>query len=448
MMPLSRPTRLMHRRMNLHSPKIRAVFVALLLVVGSGVADEHDHKLIVKSQLSLEQVVDQQLNLSQFVNQIATYNNIASVSAVLPVGTTLVIPQPYLDKVQHGRVAYVKGDVVHKQTDLVVNPPAKGAQVYKGDIFQTGPDGFVSLTFKSGARVHVQPESRIVINDIDCVTEQSDCVISLQATDGQVDSEVTPRSRDLPPVQFSIETPFLSAAVRGTAFYVDLEESSNRIGVTRGLVATEGGGQSNELPEGKGLTVSEGSTPELVDLLQPPELSLKGQRLLLSEEDSIGWKSLSGARLYRADIAADEDMSERVASLTTGELAVLTPELAPGDYYLTVAAIDAGDFLGLPVKQKVAIAEITDDAKPVLEVSRQDGVTQLSAPEYNGRLELLISNSVNSHEATSLILENGSETRSLTLDETQEWVFRARKLIDPYKVSPYSEYYVFQAREP
>ncbi len=433
--------------MNSYRTKICAVVVASLLAYGYVcVAAESDHKLTIVAGQSLEQVVSGDLDLPQFVSQIAAYNDIASVSAVLPVGTTLSIPKPYLDRVQHGRVAYVKGDVVHKQTDLVVNPPARGSQVFRGDIIQTGPDGFISLTFKSGARVHVQPDSRIIVNDIDCITDQSECIIALQATEGQVSSEVTPRSETAPPVQFSIDTPFLSAAVRGTAFYVDLEESANRIGVTKGLVATEGGGTTNELPKGKGLTVAGGTAPEIVDLLDPPALSRSSEQPLLSSEDAIAWQLLAGAQSYRADFATDEAMSQRVASVSTDTPAIDTPTLTAGDYYLAVAAIDDKDFLGLPAKQKVAIAEITEDPSPVLQITRQDGITRLSVPDYEGRLELLISNSVNSEAVTSRILERASETLSLELDESESWVFRARKILDTHKVSSYSEYYVFQGR--
>lgn len=424
-----------------------ALFTALMPGLCSvSVADDADSIVVLKTSKSLEQVVTEELQLERFIQQIATYNNITNVTVPLPVGASVAVPQPYIKTTQFGRIAYVKGDVTHKQTDLVVNPPTKGNQVFQGDIIQTGTDGFVSMTFKSGARVHVQPESRVVVDNIDCITDESECVISLTATDGQVASEVTPRADSKPPVQFSIDTPFLTAAVRGTAFYVDVDDIENKIGVTKGLVATEGGGQSNDLPKGKGLTLSQGAAPELVDLLEPPELGVSGDKLLLSEQDTINWLALPGARSYRAELAVDENLSQRVSSQTTADLTIDVPSLTPGDYYLSLAAIDDKDFLGLPALQSIAVAELVDE-KPALVITRQDGVTKLSVAGYDGRLELLISNSVNATTATSRILENASQALSLRLDETKEWVFRARKILDAYQVSPYSEYYVFSARE-
>ncbi len=433
---------------------IQAIFVGAALAAAAPAtvvsADRDvprgDQVLIVRSALTLEQLLQQRINSVEFAPQIAALNNISSVTTVLPVGTALTVPKVYLDTLDFGRIAYVKGDVTHKQTSLVVNPPRKGSQVFNGDIIQTGEDGFVSLSFKSGARVSVQPDSRVVINNIDCIDDDQNCTISLLATQGQVGSEVTPRADGQPPIEFSIETPFLTAAVRGTAFYVDLDDEKNRIGVTKGLVATAAGGANNDLPKGKGLSAGEGSAPELVDLLDPPSLSLTGDRILLSAEDDIAWDELNGAQSYRADIASDEAMVQQLASRTLTQTSFDTPELAPGDYYLTLAGIDEKAFLGLPMKRKVAIAAIVDEPRPQLSITRQDGVTDLVVPGYDGQIELLISNSVNGDNATSRILDNGSQTLSLNLDAENDWVFRARKILGPHQVSAYSEHYVLEAK--
>jgi hypothetical protein len=423
-----------------------ATAIAVALPVLSVAENSPDDLIVVvRSAKTVEQVLTEELQSTKFARQIAEFNDIASTTTVLPIGTALSIPKPYLDSLDFGRIAYVKGDVTHKQTNLVVNPPSKGSRVFDGDVIQTGADGFVSLSFKSGVRVHVQPESRVVISNIECINDDSNCTIALMATEGQVGSEVTPRPDGKPPVEFSIETPFLTAAVRGTAFYVDLDDSANRIGVTKGLVATATDNGSNDLPKGKGMSVAEGVAPELVDLLNPPALSVTGERILLSEQDDIRWQLLDGATNYRADIAADEAMAQQLISLTTEALSFDTPSLAPGDYFLSVAGIDEKAFLGLPVKTKVAVAEIEAGQAPQLTMTRQDGVTSVSVPDYDGPLELLIGNTVNDANTTSRIMENGSVALSLTLDPASDWVFRARKILGSHKVSAYSEYYVFEA---
>lgn len=414
------------------------------VVTGLGAADPNDHTVVVRSAQTVEQVVSAELQSAKFAEQIASYNGIASAGTVLAVGTTLVIPRPYMQSIDYGRIAFVKGDVVHTQTDMVVNPPAKGSFIRNGDVFRTGTDGFVSLSFNSGARVNVQPDSRILIKDIDCAKASIKCVISVTATKGQVHSEITPRPDGEPPVKFTVDTPFLTAAVRGTAFYVDLNDKENRIGVTKGLVATETAGANNELPRGKGLSAKPDVVAEVVDLLDPPTLSVQSETLLVSAEDNISWSELDGANSYQASIATDSAMAEQIFVQRTSSTGV-TPELAPGDYYLSVAGVDDKAFIGLPVQKQITVAEITDTQQPRINILRSGNTVVLFLPEETGAAQLLIGNSINTDVFESRILDNASNKITLELEEDQEWVFRARKILGDYKVSAYSDYYVLRA---
>lgn len=408
--------------------------------VVAGAVESDDHTVVADTAQTVEQLVREELQSDKFAAQIASYNGLPSATTVLAAGTTLAIPRPYMRVVNFGRIAYVKGDVLLSQTDFVVNPPAKGSHVFNGDVLETGSDGFVSLAFNSGASVNLQPDSRVMINDIDCVKAEVRCVISVHAAQGQVHSEVTPRPDGQPPVQFSIDTPFLTAAVRGTAFYLDLDDAENRIGVTKGLVAAETAGAQNDLPEGKGLSAKPGVVAEVVELLDAPELTSDSEEILISREDVVGWNVLEGAQSYQASVATDDAMSQLVVVQNTDRL-VFSPELQPGDYHLTVAGVDDKEFIGLPARQKISYAEISDSEKPEISIIRRGGTVELSV-NHSGRAQLLIGKSIDSDVYTSRTLENASDTLLLDLDETQEWVFRTRKLIGPYEVSAYSDFYV------
>lgn len=406
-------------------------------------ADPNDHTVVIRSAQTVEQIVNAELQSVRFAEQIASYNGI-NVGTVLAVGTTLAIPRPYMESIDYGRIAYVKGDVVHTQTDSVVNPPAKGSLIRNGDVFRTGNDGFISLSFNSGARVNVQPDSRILIQDIDCAKASVKCVISVNATKGQIHSEITPRPDGQPPVKFTVETPFLTAAVRGTAFYVDLNDNENRIGVTKGLVATASGGASNDLPRGKGLSAKPGVVPEVVDLLDPPKLTVQSDTLLVSAEDNISWSVLNGANSYQANIALDSAMAEPIFVQQTNSTGVATPELTPGDYYLSVAGVDDKAFIGLPVRQKITYAEIIDTQQPRLDILRRGNTIELSFPGQKGAAQLLIGKSIDSDVFESRILDSTAAAITLELEEDQEWVFRTRKILGTHKVSAYSDYYVLR----
>jgi len=54
--------------------------VALAASISVGISDSQDHVVIVRESLSVEQVVEQELQSNKFAKQIATYNGIATIS--------------------------------------------------------------------------------------------------------------------------------------------------------------------------------------------------------------------------------------------------------------------------------------------------------------------------------------------------------------------------------
>ncbi len=417
-------------------------FASALSVSTAGT--EEDHVVVITEVLTVEQVVKRELQSSRFAKQIATYNGLDGVSSILPIGASLQIPQPYMVK-DFGRVAFSKGDVVHTQRDLVVNPPVKGSMVYAGDIFSTGQDGFVSLSFNSGASVNLQPDSRVSVVDVDCANETVKCVISLNADRGEVHSEVTPRPEGQPPVKFRVDTPFLSAAVRGTAFYVNVEDGADRIGVTRGLVAADANGNSNSLPRGKGMLAEAGADPSLVDLLPAPGLSVDSEQLIFSAEDTISWDALNGAEQYRFIIARDEALAQPVSVRQVQRTDIQPSLAAPGKYYLAVAGIDSQEFVGLPAMTDFSYASIDDTEVLQLSIQRSNNQIDISIPDYSGKVELLISNAIDSFDVRRQVIDNLSQMVALDLDPQQDWVFKARKVLGETSVSTYSNQYLLKA---
>ena len=92
------------------------------------------------------------------------------------------IPKPYIEVLNFGQIAFVKGDVTLAKTDIVVNPPSRGALVHNGDIIRTGGNGFVSVSFHSGAQFNLQPDSVVKVNNVKCLEQSKNCLIELEAT--------------------------------------------------------------------------------------------------------------------------------------------------------------------------------------------------------------------------------------------------------------------------
>ena len=422
------------------------IAMAALFSVETANTASDDLVVEISEAQTVKQVVENELNSSRFADQIAAYNGIESISTILPVGASLQIPRPYFDGSNFGRVAFVKGSVVHTQRDLVVNPPSKGSMVFRGDIFTTGPDGFISLNFNSGASINLQPDSRVSVVNLDCIDETVKCVIALNADRGEIQSDITPRPDGQPPVQFSVDTPFLSAAVRGTAFYVNVEEGADRIGVTQGSVAAAAGNADNELARGEGLLAAAGVEPSVVDLLTPPEVLFETDALI-STEDLLSWVPIDEANQYRFTVASDEALTQPI-SVQRLQGNSLSPELsAPGDYYVSVSGIDAGEFIGLATTQRIKYASIDDDERVELRLERSGDRVNITVPDYEGNLELQISNSLDGNVVDRMTINDPSDGISLELEREKDWFFQARKLFGEYSVSGYSNQYFLEAIE-
>lgn len=421
---------------------------ASLLSVGA-IAGTNDHVVVTKKEQTVKAVIQDVLQSTRFADPIASYNGFDSIATVLPLGTTVRIPKPYIEVLNFGQIAFVKGDVTLAKSDVVVNPPGKGALVHNGDIIRTGESGFVSVSFHSGAQFNLQPGSVVQINNVRCLEPSQKCLIELEAQKGSVSSEVQPRPDGKPPVEFSVTTPFLSAAVRGTVFYVDVQEGVNRIGVTRGLVAADSAGTQVDLPKGKGLAATESSPPQEVDLLPEPVFAGYDQQTLFSEQDAFSWTTIDGARSYLVKLASDPEISE-IDVLGQVEATDFSADLRAGDYYLSVAAVDASDFVGLPLIKPVRFAEIAEETQPELKIERREGTVTLQlagdSADHSGPVELLISKSIDAQPEDVQIIENLSQPLALDLAEDQTWVFRVRKVIGPYAVSAYSNHYQLSAR--
>ncbi len=423
----------------------------ILLFLGAAVsplqvtATDRDHKVLVEKAQPLEQIVDKELDSDRFARQIAEYNGIPGITTIVPAGTVLQIPQPYLRNREFGTVVFAKGDVVHAQQELVVNPPMKGAYVYEGDRFITGEDGFISLHFSSGAIINVQPESRVSVTDIACPDRQQPCVIALNAQQGEVESHVTARPDGAPPIKFSVNTPFLSAAVRGTSFYVNANRGADRLGVTEGVVGADAAGTATELPEGQGLLAEANAQPVQVDLLRAPVLTSE-TGAIYSTEDKLRWQVLQDAQQYKLVISEDEQMTQRVfTDSISGNTAFLPQDIEAGEYFVSVAGIDGNQFTGMPSIVSFNYATITDQEALEFDIESSEGIVSIAPLSYTGQVEIIITDDLDNPSFERREIRSLTDGAVLQLAPSQDWVIRGRKVFSPTSVSAYSSDYVLRA---
>jgi hypothetical protein len=421
------------------------LWIALAVVWHQSNAENDDLVVSVESDQSLSQIVIEHLKSERFLVAIASYNNIEDSYAALPAGSQVRIPQPYLPLADFGEIVYLKGNVSHQQGNRLVNPPVAGSQVFAGDIFSTGADGFVSIQFRGGARASVQPSSRMVVGLIDCLDINA-CKIGLKAAEGEILSDIAKPADDALPITYTIETPFLSATVRGTRFYASSDAKESRLGVTRGAVGAAASDAEFDLNQGQGLLAGEGVVPAAVELLDPPIHTIDQDDRLISPEDNFYWQQMADAQGYQVIVASDEALSQQY-SVTETLLPRWFPKASPGDYYVAISGLDDNGFAGLPARRKIRYASVDDETAPSLAVEKQGDTLRITPlVDIAEPVQILLANSLSVdapfEHRTVQSLGDGIE---LELDADLDWLIRARRLLGPYSVSAYTDSYFFSS---
>jgi len=140
--------------------------------------------------------------------------------------TTSNSDMPVSDKTI-GSIVFTKGDVTLIQRHLAVSPPAKGTLVRSGDVIVTGDDGFVGLISNSEdmpfekTSFNVQPNMRITLWSEDMLNTTAEGDSSLH-TDDNCETYIEPSPLSC---SFKIKTPYLSAAVRGPSYLVNIDST-------------------------------------------------------------------------------------------------------------------------------------------------------------------------------------------------------------------------------
>jgi len=116
-------------------------------------------------------------------------------------------------------------------------PAFAGKTLLTGARIVTGANGEATITFLKGSVLRLEPNSTITI------LELSNQTIHINQSNGRSWNRITRFGK---PADYTLETPYAVATVRGTAFGVDVDEDHAEIKVTHGSVATETEDGENE----------------------------------------------------------------------------------------------------------------------------------------------------------------------------------------------------------
>lgn len=239
-------------------------------------------------------------------------------------------------------VDFVKGyaTVFPKNDSTVASFIKRDMPINEKDVIITGDDGFVSISFKTGAVVNIQPSSEVRIDLLRCTPEKIGCKLILNAEKGSINSQV--ERLDQNEVQFTIKTPYATAAVRGTIFDIDVSNGRLLTGVTEGQVDVMSESGSVELPENFGTKVEQNKPPSIpVPLLAAPVFLPNPVRFEGTGE--LTWNAVLQAVEYLVSFNSNSELVYRTRS---AENMHRFAQLETGTYTLNIRAIDPEGFLG------------------------------------------------------------------------------------------------------
>ena len=330
--------------MNIHR-STRLLFAALLLgitgLVGLAPAGAQsaapDVEFIYRFQPrdTLIQVSRRLLLQPQRWPEVQTRNHIANPFNI-PPDTPILIPYSWLRlRADTARVQAFGGAVTRDGRQVAV-----GDTLPEGASIETAADGSITLSLADGSSVTLQKSSVLKLDQMQRVDGVSDGHSArLKLESGRVETTVKPK-RDVG--RFEISTPVAVSAVRGTRFRTGFSATSqdSTTETLDGTVRVAAPSEAVAVVAGFGTRVEKaGTVLPPVPLLAPPDLSTF-PRSNSESELRLQLQPVAGAVSYRVQLAPDADFSSTRFDNASPDLVTTIPDLADGEYWLRVRAID------------------------------------------------------------------------------------------------------------
>jgi len=386
--------------------------------------------VVVEEGDTFRTIARRELGKSGLSSMLANFNGM-SETANLVAGQSVRVPLFSPVERQFATIIFVKGDV--KKND---EPISRNEKVFLHELLSTGEDGFATIQFGSGSVVNLQPLTHAKLQRLNCLESDKSCLIELDSPQGEVSSNIL--RRDGQPTEFRINTPYASAAVRGTKFEMNAVSSQLLVGVTEGEVVLGNSSASLPLDVGFGTIAAADKPPaDPIALLPAPVYRYIPTRA--AKGDRISWWALSEVDQYLINLSSDENGREVVANFSEKEGAVTIEDLEAGEYHMNVRGIDSNGLKGFKSPTKIVIAAIDDSIEPVTtQVSRQGSeflVKIVDPNENTPGYEIQISTTEDFSDPLSVDIDD-SATALFRLESDKVFT-RARILLDPMLVSAF-----------
>lgn len=416
-------------------------FVVVLITVltaplGSAFAQSASDTIITRSVVAepgdtLRSIARREFGKTGLSNMLASFNGMKESDPIAP-GQVIRIPLFTPVERQFATVIFTKGEVSKNE-----EPLKRDDKVYLQELIKTGDNGFASLQFGSGSVVNLQPLTHAKLERLNCLETDDSCLIVLDSAQGEVSSDV--QRRDGQPTEFTINTPYASAAVRGTMFEMNAVSEKIIVGVTEGEVLLQAGVNDVPLDEGFGSVAAE-NVPPLDPVALLPAVVYRYIPTRAASGDTVSWWALSDVDQYLVNLSADQDGMDVIGKFNEEQgVFSVGDDLDAGEYFMNVRGIDINGIKGYKSPTKLVVAAIDDSVSPVdTVVSRQGNeflVEVIDPPEAAPGYEIQVSTNETFSDPLSVDVSNpGSAIFRLESDKIYA---RARILLEPERVSAF-----------
>tara|TARA_R110001599_G_scaffold353840_1_gene599732 strand:+ start:13500 stop:14897 length:1398 start_codon:yes stop_codon:yes gene_type:complete len=282
-------------------------------------------------------------------------NNIGKDSNI-PIGTGILIPANLLaDEPASATIIARTGNVVATNINGTSITLTVGGKLNEGSKISTAANSFLTLQLSDASRISLPSNSSVELARLRKTLYTGSPRTEIRLLQGKVVSRVSPLNTNKG--QFEVSTPRSVAGVRGTYFRVGLQDKKVMTEVLEGSVAVGLPTSTNVriLGLAKGNIITNNIVGPAIDLLAAPEL-----KSVPSTDDGTAHFSLQtmvGAHAYHLQIADNPQLLPLLAEQYGSADGIQIDNIAPGNYYLRLSAIDKHGLEGLPRIMAVTIKE-------------------------------------------------------------------------------------------
>lgn len=382
--------------------------------------------------------------------KLEAYNGVND-ALVMPPGKTLRIPAHWLKtEPAAAHVIALSGTVRLERPDETPRPLKISDMLKANDQIHIGADGSLALGFADDSRLQAGPQTVITLDRLTAFGIDGMVDTSIRLLEGNLESRVS--KRQSPSLHFDIQTPVSLTSVRGTDYRVAFEGSAQtgRAEVAEGRVQVSNPLGAVAVPGGKGNLSRKGEAPSKPIPLLPAMTVTPLPARIEHLPPSMPLQAVTGAQGYEVQLSDAPGFERILAQRVFDKPRWSIPDLADGDYWLRIRAIDAHGLRGMDAVHAFTLAARPEPPLPLEPKSGgiiRSPVVSLkwSASEIAQRYHLTVSQDGNDHP---LILDTILESTGHELKELAEGVYQWRvATIDASgKQGPFSDPQPFTVR--